>query len=362
MINSVCGIRSTGRICTDLAAALEAQGYEVKIAYGREAVPEKYGKYAVRIGSDMGVKAHGLHTRLFDRHGLGSKRATKTFLTWADEYDPDMLWLHNIHGYYINYELLFDWIKSRPNMKVKWTLHDCWAFTGHCSHFTLVNCSKWLSHCEKCPQKKDYPSSLFLDNCRDNFVRKKAAFCDVSNMTIITPSQWLANLVGQSFLKDYPVEVHYNQIDTSVFKPSPSDFRSSYGLVDKKIVLGVASVWNISKGLNDFFALADMLDDDWRIVLVGLTEKQIESLKPNMLGIHRTNNTKALAEIYSAADVFFNPTYEDTYPTVNLEAEACGTPVITYATGGSPETLHREDSKVIPVGAVDEAVKLISSF
>ena len=143
MINVVCGIRSTGRICTDLAAEMEAQGHEVKIAYGRETVPEKYQKYAVRIGTDWDVKLHGLKSRLLDAHGLGSKKATKHFLDWAEEYKPDLLWLHNIHGYYINYELLFAWIKRRPDMEVKWTLHDCWAFTGHCSHFSFVKCYRW---------------------------------------------------------------------------------------------------------------------------------------------------------------------------------------------------------------------------
>ena len=362
-INSVCGIRSTGRICTDLAQQLEAEGNECKIAYGRvEEVPEKFQKYAVRIGTDFDLKMHALQTRLFDTHGFGSKNATAEFLKWAEEYDPDVLWLHNIHGYYINIEMLFAWINSRPNMQVKWTLHDCWAFTGHCSYFTAVNCDKWKTQCADCPQLRRYPTCYTMGNVHQNFDRKKAAFTGVKNMTLITPSKWLADLVKQSFLKEYPVEVHYNTIDTTVFKPTSSDFRERYGLKNKKIILGVASVWDERKGLNDFLKLAEMLDENYAIVLVGLTEKQIKQIPKNIIGITRTNNAKELAEIYTAADVFVNPTYEDNYPTVNLEAQACGTMVVTYQTGGAPETIYKEDSAVVNAGDYKSVVKIVEQM
>ncbi len=360
LINSVCGIRSTGRICTDIAEKLAAEGNEVKIAYGRETVPEKYQKYAVKIGNNFDQKLHGLRTRILDEHGFGSKNATKKFLKWADKFSPDLLWLHNIHGYYINVEMLFDWIKSRPNMQVKWTLHDCWAFTGHCSHFTIVKCEQWRSCCSYCVQKNSYPASLFKSNCKDNFRRKKKAFIGVNNMTLITPSKWLSNLVKESFLKEYSVEINYNTIDKSIFKPTPSDFRERYNLQGKKIILGVASTWDERKGLNDFIKLSQMLDDSYAIILVGLNKKQISALPKSIIGIERTNSTNELAEIYTAADIFFNPTYEDNYPTVNLEAEACGTRVITYNTGGAPETIKLDDSAVINVGALDEFVKIMN--
>ena len=356
--NSVCGIGITGRICTYLAQECESQGHEVKIAYGRNGyVPEKYQKYAVRIGSDFDVKVHGVKSRLFDAHGLGSKSATKKFLEWAEEYKPDLLWLHNLHGYYINYELLFEWIKKHHEMEVRWTLHDCWTFTGHCSHFTFEGCDKWKTHCENCPQKNRYPISFFLDRSQDNFDRKRQAFTGVKNMTLITPSKWLADLVKQSFLKEYPVEVRYNTIDTNVFKPTQGDFREKYGLQNKKIVLGVAGGWGLRKGLQDFVWLAEKLDDSYKIVLVGLSQKRIKLLPPNVIGIPRTNNTQELAEIYTAADVFVNPTYEDNYPTVNLEAQACGTPVITYRTGGSPESVPEEN--VVECGDKDELMEKI---
>ena len=348
MINVVCGIKSTGRICTDLATALEAQGHEVKIAYGREAVPESFQKYAVRIGNEFDVKLHGLKSRLLDAHGLGSKRATRTFLQWAEEYQPDLLWLHNIHGYYINYELLFSWIKRRPEMEVKWTLHDCWAFTGHCSYFTVAKCEQWKTHCSYCLQKRRYPMSLFMDCSRKNYDRKKASFTGVKNMTLITPSQWLANLVKQSFLNKYPVEVWYNTIDTNVFKPTSSDFRERYGLQGKTIVLGVASGWDERKGLDDFIELAGMLDDHYAIVLVGLNEKQIKQMPKKITALRHTNSSRELAEIYTAADVFVNPSKEETFGMTTVEAEVCGTQAIVYQDTACEEVVRHSRGTVIP--------------
>ena len=337
MINSVCGIRSTGRICTDLADALTEKGHEVKIAYGRESVPEKYQKYAVRIGTDLDVKLHGIKARLFDASGFGSKKATIKFIEWVNEYDPDVIHLHNIHGYYINIEVLFNYLRT-CGKKIICTLHDCWAFTGHCTHFDFVGCDKWKTGCHDCPQLKEYPKSIFADRSKKNWEQKKALFTSVDNMVLVTPSHWLAELVKQSYLSKYHVEVIHNGIDTSVFKPTPSYFRERYGLEDKKIVLGVASTWGKRKGFDDFIKLAGMLDDSYKIVMVGLSKKQMKQIPSNILGIMRTNCTKELAEIYTAADVFLNLTYEDNYPTVNLEAQACGTLVITYDTGGSPES------------------------
>lgn len=357
IINSVCGIRSTGRICTGLAQELVQKGYEVKIAFGRErAVPEQFQKYAVPIGCGFDVKMHALRTRLLDDHGFGSRRATEEFLKWADAYDPALLWLHNIHGYYINIELLFDWIKSRPQMQVCWTLHDCWAFTGHCTHFTAVKCEQWRTGCQSCPQKGRYPASLLIDNSRSNYSRKRDLFTGVRSMKLITPSRWLAGLVRQSFLGEYPVEVRYNTIDTQTFKPTAGNFRQKYGLEDKKIILGVASVWNERKGFWDFFKLAEALDDTYMLILVGISDAQMRQFKGNMLGIKRTNHARELAELYTAADVFFNPTYEDNYPTVNLEAQACGTPVVTYNSGGSAETLHTAESVSVRTGDIEESI------
>lgn len=340
LINSVCGIRSTGRICTGIAGELIEKGHEVKIAYGRETVPDEYQKLSVKIGSDLDSKLHAIQTRLFDTHSFGSKNATARFLEWADRYDPDVLWLHNLHGYYINVEMLFEWIKSRPDMQVKWTLHDCWAFTGHCAYFSKIKCVKWQTHCAHCVQKRRYPTSMLIDNCYNNFERKKSAFTGVDHMTLITPSQWLADLVKQSFLKDYPVEVHYNTIDTKVFKPTPSDFRKRYGLQNKKIILGVASSWGEQKGLDDFIKLSEMLNEEYAIVLVGLTEKQIKKIPQKIIAIKRTNSTKELAEIYTAADVYVNLSKEETFGMTTIEAVACETKAIVYKGTACEEVIN----------------------
>lgn len=360
MINSVCGIRSTGRICTDLADALTAQGHEVRIAYGRETVPEKYQKYAVKIGSDTDTKIHALRSRLLDDTGFGSKRATERFIEWVRSYDPDVVHLHNIHGYYINIEVLFRYL-AETQKHVIWTLHDCWPFTGHCPHFEYEKCGKWKTGCFDCPKdKKEYPARLLLDNSASNWKKKRKLFTAVKDMTLVTPSKWLGDLAKQSFLKKCPVKVIHNGIDTDVFRPTESNFREKNGLEGKKLLLGVASTWYDKKGLGDFIRLSKKLDDPYKIILVGLTDKQLETMPKNILGITRTNSTKELAEIYTAADYFINLTYEDNYPTVNLEAQACGTPVISYRTGGSTESAVRFGT-VVEQGDLKSVAKLVRS-
>ena len=353
LINSVCGIRSTGRICWDIAKEYDSKEWDVRIAYGRMGgVPADCQKYAIRIGSALGVWIHALLTRLFDWCGTGisSYFATKTFLKWAEEWKPDVVWLHNIHGYYINYPLLFKWIKTHSEMEVRWTLHDCWSFTGHCGYMLLSNCEEWKTGCKECNEKQDYPKSWLCNNARRDWRIKKESFTGIKNMTLITPSRWLANLTRQSFLKDYPVKVVPNTIDLQAFKPCESDFRKRQGLLNKKIILGVASSWDKRKGLEDFVRLQKLLPNDCVIILVGLTTRQIKCLPRGIVGISRTNSKQELAEIYSAADVFFNPTREDNYPTVNLEAKACGCPIVTYDTGGTAETVDGYDKAEILFG------------
>lgn len=357
-INSVCGIRSTGRICTDIADVLTANGHECKIVYGRETVPEKYKKYAVRIGSNTDVKLHALESRLFDNSGFGSKKATNDFIKWVKEYDPDVIHLHNIHGYYINIEILFNYLKS-CNKRIIWTLHDCWPFTGHCSYFTMVKCEQWKAHCSYCVQKHCYPSSILADHCKSNFERKRALFSGIKDMTLITPSKWLADLVSESFLKKYPVKVIHNGIDLSVFKPTESDLRKKYGLTDKKVILGVASVWDERKGLDDFIKLSDLLDRQYQIVLIGLSDRQLKKMPDNVIGIKRTDSVTELAQWYTTADVFLNLTYEDNYPTVNLEAQACGTPCITYRTGGSVESVPEEN--IVDAGDISTIKSMLTN-
>ena len=268
MINSVCGIRSTGRICTDLATVLEAAGHEVRIAYGRESIPVQYKKYAVRIGTDFDVNLHGVKARIADADGLGSKAATKKFLKWVEGYNPDVIHLHNLHGYYINVPLLFDYIINN-NKKVIWTLHDMWPFTGHSGTCDIHNCERWKSGCGNCPAYKGYPSSI-KDASLRNYLWKKELFTKVEDLTIVTPSKWLAGLVKQSFLKDNKIVVIPNGIDIKQFRPLKNDFKEFYGIKNKIVLMGCATWWGESKGLNDFYALADKLDTLLSFFSVGL--------------------------------------------------------------------------------------------
>lgn len=354
---------STGSIMRSFHAQLSSYGVDSYCFWGRR--HDTIDDHMACCATNPEVYLHGVMTRLRDRMGFYSKRDTARLLERLDEIDPDVVHLHNIHGYYVNIEMLFSWL-SRHRCQVRWTLHDCWAFTGHCAYFTYVKCAQWMTHCaysEDCPQPDAYPKTICKTNCVRNFEDKKRVFTSVppERMTLICPSQWLADLVGKSFLKGYPVEVRHNTIDRTVFKPTPSDFRKRYGIGDRFMILGVASPWTERKGLGDFIRLAGELDGETNvIVLVGLTERQIKSLPMGVIGITRTDSPQELAGIYTTADVFFNPTVEDNYPTVNLEAEACGTPVITYDTGGCRETILLSESTC--VGGFSQALHFFRRY
>lgn len=358
IINSVCGIRSTGRICTDIAEQYIRGGHECRIAYGREQVPEKYEGISYRIGNEFSVRINALEARLFDNEGFNAKRETKRFLNWADSYNPDVLWLHNLHGYYLNLEMLFEWIKKRPQMEVKWTLHDCWAFTGHCAHFSFVKCAQWETGCYACNQKKAYPESLLIDRSKRNYENKKNLFTNVNNMTLIVPSFWMASLVEKSFLKDYPIEITYNEIDYKIFRPTESDFRERHKLKNKIIILGVATAWSDRKGLLDFVELSSLLKEPYKIVLVGLDNNQMFKLPKNILCLKKTNNKKELAEIYTAADIFLNLSYEETFGLTTLEALACNTPTIVYKNTACEEIANLYGGVVVEqkIEAILEAI------
>lgn len=334
-INTVCGSGSTGKIAVDIYKMLKELGHECKIAYGRGEPIGILPQHAVRKITYPEVYYHVAMTRLTDKTGFYSKHATKKLIKEIEAYNPDIIHLHNIHGYYISIELLFDYLK-KSNKPVVWTLHDCWAFTGHCCHFDLIGCDKWKNGCIDCPQINTYPSS-YKDNSKSNYVKKKELFTSINNLTIVTPSQWLAGLVKQSFLSKYTVKVIPNGIDLSVFKPSTDRYLGKKEINEKKIILCVASIWTEHKGLKDIIELSKMLSDEYKIVVVGKLRGQ--SIPQSMMHIERTNNQEELAKLYSQADIFVNPTYEDNFPTVNIEALACGTPVITYDTGGSPEAI-----------------------
>lgn len=338
-INSVCGIRSTGRICTDIAEVLMKNGDESFILYGRETAPQKYKSISKKITTNKEVKFHALFSRIFDKTGFYSKRATKRIIKEIELYNPDIIHLHNLHGYYLDVELLFSYLK-KCGKPIVWTLHDCWAFTGHCSHFSFVNCNKWKTGCFNCPQKKQYPTSLIFDNSKKNYKKKKDIFTGVKNLTIVTPSSWLKGEVEQSFLSEYEVFAIPNGIDLESFKPNSNvKIRNKYGLDDKKIILGVASAWSNRKGLTDFVKLSRIINDDYKIVLVGVDEQQKIMLPEEILALSSTNSKEELCELYSSAYVFLNPSREETMGLTTVEALASGTPVIVYNLTALPEVV-----------------------
>lgn len=353
-INTVFNTGSTGRIVALLKHGIESVGGECAAAYGRG----KHKEYnTIKIGSIPDMYFHALMTRLTDKTAFYSTGNTLKLCRKIEEFSPDIIHLHNLHGYYVNIEVLFNFLR-RYNRPVVWTLHDCWAFTGHCPYFSEVNCMQWTEHCVKCPQKGRYPASGWKDNCYENYERKRAAFQGLKNMTIVTPSKWLANLVKQSFLSEYPVEVVYNGLNTKLFRPVKSDFREKYGLEKKVILLGVANVWSPNKGLEDFIALSKELEDNYRLVLVGLNKRQLAELPDNIIGLTRTDTAEELAEIYSAADIYLNLSREETFGMTVAEAVSCGTWPIVYADTACEEVIMLSTGTIVPkdIQAVKRAI------
>ena len=361
-INVVANWGSTGRIAEEIGQLAMANGWESYIAYGR-GTPKSQSKL-IRIGNDWDMYSHAIQTRLFDNHGLASKKTTLHLIEQIRKINPSLIHLHNIHGYFLNYKLLFQYL-SNSNIPVVWTLHDCWPITGHCAYFMYVKCNRWINGCYKCPQISSYPQSLFHDRSRNNYKDKKLAFNSLKRMTLVPVSDWLANLLKKSFLQKYPIRKIYNGIDLNVFNPQNKEnvrIREQLNITTQYMLLGVASVWDQRKGLNDFTLLREKLSDKYAIVLVGLTDKQIKKLPQGIIGVARTNSVNELAAYYTAADIFINPTWEDNFPTTNLEALACGTPVISYRTGGSVEAIDTDTGITVPPGDIQslkEAIKTI---
>lgn len=358
-VNLVYGVGSTGKIIADIMDLLRNHGHKVKVLYGSG--PNINNDDAIKISTKPEYYFHNALSRFTDHTGLYSAAATRRLIREVQAFAPDLIHLHTLHGYYVNYEKLFHYLK-RADIPIVWTQHDCWSFTGHCTHYSQIGCTQWKTLCKDCRLLHQYPQCYLHGDVRHNYLRKKEAFTGVKNLIITTPSQWLANQVSQSFLQNYPTLVVPNGIDRNVFHKRPSQLKSKYHLLNKNIVLGVANVWNTHKGLQDLLSLSNRLGAAYQVVLIGLSEKQLYKMPSNILGLQRTTDQTELAQWYTIADVFVNPTYEDTFPTVNLEAQACGTPVIVYQTGGCPETLVTNDSVLIPQGdltAMERAVRRI---
>ena len=347
---------STGNIMLNIAKTARAAGVEAYTFSEKRKesfLPEGHEYF----GSRAENMVHRIYSVTTGISGTGSIYGTYSLLKKIDQIKPDIIHLHNLHGWYINIPMLFDYIR-KSKVKTVWTLHDCWAFTAQCSHFTIEKCEKWKTGCYSCPRYRLYPYS-FVDKTDKMWKLKKKWLTGINDLTIVTPSKWLKNFVGQSFLCEYDTRVINNGINLEIFKPLKSDFRDKHCLNNKKIILGAASNWNNRKGLDVFAELSARLNVNYQIVLVGTDDKVAGSLPKSIIPVSRTANQTELAEIYSAADVFFNPTREENFPTVNIEALACGTPVVTFKTGGSPEVIDDKTGFAVECNDIDNAEKLI---
>lgn len=350
-INSVCGVGSTGGITVEISRILTENGIENYILYTNGSYDYPSG---IKYSTLPQIKLNATFAKTFGNYGFNSYISTANLIRLLNKIKPDIVHLHNIHSHDMNLSIFFKYLK-KTNVRVIWTFHDCWAFTGYCMHFDMLECSKWQVLCKECPQAKKY--SLFADKSTKLFNEKKELFTSIEDMTIVAPSNWLAELTKHSFLNKYPIEVIYNGIDLDVFMPRESDFKTKYLLENKKIVLG------IPKGKFEYFLeLNKILSDEYKLVLVGLKDGDIRKMPSDILALPYTRNRKELAEIFTASDVYINTTLEDTFPTVNLEALACGTPVITFNTGGSPESIDDNTGLVVEkrnINAMSDAVKEI---
>lgn len=356
-INSVCS-GSTGRIAAGVSRVLNEGGHESLILFGRGEPARDIA--CERIETTLSFWGHTLYARLTDRQGFASTQATRRIICSIEAFRPDVIQLHNLHGYYLDWRVLFRYLKS-AGIPVVWTLHDCYAFTGHCAFFDAAECERWRTGCGNCPQTRAYPQSWFFDQSARNYREKHVMTKGFERLTIVSPSVWLKNLVGQSFLKEYPVQVIPNGIDLDAFRPVTSDLRERYHIGNKRLILGVANIWEPRKGLFAFFDLAKRMGEEAVIALIGLSRAQCRALPKGVIGLSRTASVDELAAWYSAADVFVNPTIEDNFPTTQIEALACGTPVVCYDTGGCAESLDDNCGIVVPKGDVPALADTIAS-
>lgn len=356
-VNSVCDYGSTGKIVRDLANGLKKEGHEVLICYGRHQAKEDTDTFY--IGDKLTTYSHVFMTRVFNRHGLHSNRATQKLIEKIETFNPDVIHLHNLHGYYLNVEMLFEALKTFKG-KIYWTFHDCWPISGSSAYFDYHGCKTWDEGCVECNSTRDYPEALVFKRQKKNFLWKKKAFSGLDNLTLVTPSYWLKELLAKSFLAQYPCEVIHNGINTNLFKPT-YDAELTKKYENKLVLLGVASIWEQRKGLNDFIKLSTMISDNYKIVLIGLTEEQKKSLPTAIDGVLRTDSAEKLAAYYTLSHRFINPTYEDNYPTTNIEALCCHTPVIAYDTGGNKEVSIKPFMTIVPQGDLEAIVHELNS-
>lgn len=360
LINVALNTGSTGKIVEGIGALALAEGWNIVVAHGSR-YKNSSNLYSIQVSSKVGEYLHYFESSLFDAQGLGSRIETKRFLKKLDQIKPDLVHVHNIHGCFLNYPLLFRYLNAR-NIPVVWTLHDCWAMTGHCVHFERTNCDKWKSLCEKCPQKRDFPSSYLFDMSKRNFMLKRELLSQLDNLHITTVSKWLADVAKESFLKSLPIHVIPNGIQTSLFQNTSSDIVKQLNVSGKKILLAVASGFGERKGLYDYCRLSEILTDKYQLILVGVSEEDKKQLPSNIITLSKTDSQLELVKLYSAADVLLSLSYEETFGLTILEAMSCGTPAVVYANTAQPELITSCTGTVVPTGDIAAVVVAVDSI
>lgn len=345
-LNVVCN-GSTGRIMKDLQREALNNEFEVKVFYGRRKAMDKLD--SVKFSNFISFFIHMFITFLFNKHGHGSYLPTKRLIKKLKKFNPDIIHIHNIHGYYLNYPVLFSYLEKDFKGKIIWTLHDCWPYTGHCSHYAAVGCRKWETGCNNCPQKFDYPYSWFFDTSESEYILKKKYFTSVNSLCIVTPSHWMKTMAQKSFLNKYDIKVIQNWIDLDRFVPCyDSAVYGKYNIPEnKKILLSVSNIWTNKKGLDKLMELSSQIDDNYCMVLVGLNSYQINKLPDGVIGIRRTDNVKELINLYSISYVLINASLEESFSLVTVEAMACNTPVIALNSTALPELISDENGILI---------------
>lgn len=359
-INTVVNSGSTGRIAEEIGQLIIQNGWNSFIAYGRNKRPSE--SVLIKIGTRFEIMLHWVCTRMLDKHGLGSLFATKNLIREIEKINPDIIHLHNLHGYYLNYEVLFKYLANN-NTPVVWTLHDCWPLTGHCAYFSFIECEKWKTHCNTCPQKSSYPSSILADRSKTTYQLKKELFTSVKNMTIVPVSIWLSDIVGQSYLSKLPVQIISNGVNLDVFlaQNNTEAVREKYGIGKRFLLLGIASIWSPRKGLEDYVKLSRLLSDDCIILLVGLSKAQLKTLPKTIIGLPHTENSLELSKLYTAADLVLNLSSEESFGLTTVEGFACGTPSIVYNCTASPELITPDTGFVVEYGDVLGLIEAINT-
>jgi len=342
-INAVFGIRSTGRLCKEIADYLNNNGHEGYVAYS-SGLPYEKGYV---IGTAFGKKLHALQSRIWGLQAYFSKRGTRKFLEYMDNLKPDVVHLHNLHSNYINLKILLTYL-AQKDIPTVLTLHDCWFFTGKCCHYTVDKCFKWQEGCFACPRlHKDNPS-WFFDRTTKMYNDKKELFSNIPRLAVVGVSDWITNEAKKSFLSSAKIITKiYNCIDLDVFRSvATSDLRKRMGLENKFVILGVASGWSNAKGLDKFIELAGILKDGMKIILVGGMKDNVP-LPENIVHVKETDNIQELVQYYSMADVLLNLSPEETFGMVTAEAIACGTPAIVTNSTANPEIVGHNCGDVV---------------